>query len=136
MGRIIAIDYGVKRTGIAWTDPLQLIATGVGSIDTGLIWKELERIMRTEMVELFLVGMPMRMNGTDTHTSEAVRMFCAELGQKFPDITIQLYDERFTSKMASRAIAVSGLKKSKREDKHLVNTLAATIMLQEYLQFK
>lgn len=136
MGRIVAIDYGTRRTGIAWTDPLQLIATGVGSVDTAELWQELDRITRTEVVESFLVGMPRRLDGSDTHASGDVRTFTAQLSTRYPNIPVREYDERFTSKMASRAIAASGLKRSRREDKHLVNTTAATIMLQEYLQFK
>ncbi|MEZ4826916.1 MAG: Holliday junction resolvase RuvX [Bacteroidia bacterium] len=134
MPRIIAIDYGAKRTGLAWTDPLQMIATGIGSIDTVLLDQKLAELFSRETISEIVVGYPTRMDGTDTHITEAVRQLAAQLEKKYPGVGIHLRDERFTSKMAFQTMIDAGLSKKKRQDKHLINQISATIILQEFLE--
>jgi len=133
MGRIVAIDYGLKRTGLAWTDPLQIIASAVGTVETGSLMAELKRIVAEEEVERFLLGWPTRMDGSDTHTTEPVRRFRKNLEKQFPQIPIEMWDERYTTVIAKRALIEGGVKKKKRRDKALLDQVAATVMLQEYL---
>lgn len=132
--RIIAIDYGLKRTGIAWTDPLKIIATGLGSFDTPTIPQKLQDIARTEGIEAIVLGMPTHLDGSDTDSTAAVRRFHEWLTKTFPTTPILLRDERFTSKLAKQAMIDGGLKRKQRQDKHLVNELSATILLQNYMQ--
>lgn len=134
--RILAIDYGSKRTGLAWTDPLQIIATGIGSFDTPLIEAKLKELITQESVETIVLGYPTRFDGSDTHITGAVRGFEKKLKTWFPAIEILRWDERFTSKEASRAILDGGAKKKKRRDKHLVNEVAATLLLQDYMTYR
>ena len=136
MGRIIAIDYGTKRTGLAWTDPLQMIATGIGSFATEEIEKILNELTQANTVVLFLLGYPTRLHGADTHSTESVRRFEQYLQKKFPDIPVKRWDERFTSKMAFQSMIDGGLPQKKRRNKDLVNEISATIILQEYLYNK
>jgi putative holliday junction resolvase len=134
MPRILAIDYGLKRTGLAWTDPLQIIATAVGTVDTPQLKEKLAELMASEAIEALLLGWPTRFDGSDTHATPAVREFEAYLKATYPQLTLHLWDERFTSKMAQQALRESGLKKKKRREKGLVDQVAATLMLQEFLQ--
>ncbi|MEO1449620.1 MAG: Holliday junction resolvase RuvX [Bacteroidota bacterium] len=134
--RIIAIDYGSKRTGLAWTDPMQIIATGIGSFDTPLIEAKLKELVAKESVETIVLGYPTRLDGSDTHITAAVREFEIKLKTWFPAVQVLRWDERFTSKEASRAILEGGAKKKKRQDKHLVNEVAATLLLQDYMQYR
>lgn len=133
MARILAIDYGLKRTGLAWTDPLQLIATGIGSFDTSGLKDRMIALVAENELEAIVLGFPTRMDGSDTHATEAVREFKKWLEKQFPVLDIHLWDERFTSKMAVDAMIKGGLKKKKRRDKHLVNQISATLILQEFL---
>lgn len=134
MGRILAIDYGLKRTGIAVTDPLQIIATGLTTIESPRLVNFLKEYMLSEPVELFIIGYPKNWDDTDTHATALVNDAVKKLQKNFPAIPIKMVDERYTSKMASRAMVDMGMKKSQRRNKALVDEIAATIMLQEYLQ--
>lgn len=133
MGRIIAIDYGKKRTGLAWTDPLQLFASGIGSFDTPFIKKKLVELFEQETIDEIVLGYPTRFDGSDTHATPLVREFNRLLNKWFPDTPVHLWDETFTSKMAMDSMIRAGVKKKKRRDKHLINQVSATLILQQYL---
>ena len=133
MARILAIDYGLKRTGIAVTDPLQIIASGLTTVESPKLIPFLKEYMRTETVELMLIGEPKNWDDSDTHATPLVRQIMQRLQKEFPAIPLKPVDERFTSKLASRAMIEMGLKKKQRRNKALVDEIAATIMLQEYL---
>jgi putative Holliday junction resolvase len=129
----MAFDYGSKRIGMAVTDPLQIIATGLDTIHPKDIVEYLKKYMLAEPVERFVVGEPRQMDGTDSQSAPHVRGFITILKKNFPQIPVETIDERFTSKMASATIAQSGLKKSDRQDKARIDTIAATIILQSYM---
>jgi putative holliday junction resolvase len=134
MARILAIDYGGKRTGIAVTDPLQIIATGLTTINSADLIPFLKKYFTTETVELIIIGMPVNWDESDTHGTPLVKTAIKKLQKEFPAMLIKTVDERYTSKMAKDAMLQMGLKKKDRRDKKLVDEIAATIMLQEYLQ--
>ncbi len=134
MPRIIAIDYGLKRTGLAVTDPLKIIATGLTTIESKQLISFLKEYFRKEEVELIIIGEPKNWDDTDTHATPLVNAIVKDLQKNFPSIPIQKIDERFTSKMASRAMVEMGLKKKQRRNKALIDEIAATIMLQDYLK--
>lgn len=136
MARIMAIDYGLKRTGLAVTDPLQIIAQGLTTIESPRLINFLKEYIKKEPVELFLIGEPRNWDDSDTHATPLVREIIKRLEKNFPSIPLKKVDERFTSKMASRAMIDMGMKKKQRRDKELVDEIAATIMLQEYLEFR
>ncbi|MCW3123804.1 MAG: Holliday junction resolvase [Flavipsychrobacter sp.] len=136
MARIIALDYGKKRTGIAVTDPLQIIATALDTVDSGELIGYLKKYMLHEPVEKILIGYPLNMDDTPTHATPLVEKFILKFGNVFPNIPVEKTDERMTSKMASQAIAGMGLKKKDREKKELIDAVSAVMMLQEYLQNK
>lgn len=133
MARILAIDYGLKRTGIAVTDPLQIIASGLTTVESPKLISFLKEYMKTETVELMLIGEPKNWDDSDTHATPLVRQIMQRLQKEFPAIPLKPVDERFTSKLASRAMVEMGMKKKQRRNKALVDEIAATIMLQEYL---
>lgn len=134
MPRIIAIDYGKKRTGLAVTDPLQMIATGLGTIDSDqLVWY-LKQYFAKEAVSCIVLGYPKRLDGRPTDITAKVEKLYQQLQQLFPDKPVKLVDERFTSKMASRSMIDSGLRKMDRQNKALIDEISATILLQGYLQ--
>ncbi|MDO6432466.1 Holliday junction resolvase RuvX [Flavitalea sp. BT771] len=133
MSRIMAIDYGLKRTGIAVTDPLQIIASGLTTVESPRLIAFLKDYFKKEVVELLLVGWPTNWDDTDTHGTPLVRELLLRLQKEFPAIPLLTVDERYTSKMASRAMIEMGMKKKQRQNKALVDEIAATIMLQEYL---
>ena len=134
MPRILAIDYGIKRTGLAVTDPLQIIATGLATVDsTGLI-PFLKQYFLQEKVELIIIGLPKNWDESDTHGTRPAELAIERLRKEFPFMPVKTVDERYTSKMARAAMLEMGLKKKTRRDKRLVDEIAATIMLQEYLQ--
>lgn len=136
MSRIIALDYGKKRTGIAVTDPLQIIATALDTVDTEqLIWFVKQYIAK-EPVEKVIVGYPLNMDDTPTDATPLVDKFIRNFKQVFPALPIEQWDERLTSKMASQAISGMGLKKKDREQKGLIDAVSAVIILQEYLESK
>jgi putative Holliday junction resolvase len=133
MARIIAIDYGLKRTGLAVTDPLQIIATGLTTVESPKLISFLKDYFKKETVELILIGEPKNQDDSDTHATPLVKQVIIHLQKEFPAVPIKTVDERFTSKMASRAMIDMGLKKKQRRNKALVDEIAATIILQEYL---
>ncbi|NWJ51472.1 MAG: Holliday junction resolvase RuvX [Bacteroidetes bacterium] len=136
MGRILAIDYGQKRVGIAVTDVLQIIATGLTTVHSKDVIAWLKDYVQKEEVECFVVGQPRRMNNTDSDSARFIEPFVRLLQKQFPLIPVSRIDERFTSKMASAAILEAGLKKKDRQNKALVDTVSATIILQSYLQMR
>jgi len=136
MSRIMAFDYGTKRIGIAITDPLQIIATGLQTVHPKDILDYLKKYMETESVECFVVGEPKQMDGSPSQSAVHVKGFIASLKKHFPAIPIDIVDERFTSKMASATITQSGLKKMDRQSKDRIDTISATIILQSYLEKK
>lgn len=133
MARILALDYGKKRTGIAVSDPLKIIATALDTVDTGELIGYLKKYMATEPVETIIIGYPLNMDGTPTDATPLVEKFIKKFGNVFPDLPVVKSDERMTSKMASREIAGMGLKKKDRERKELIDAVAAVMMLQEYM---
>ncbi|HEY1023365.1 MAG TPA: Holliday junction resolvase RuvX [Flavisolibacter sp.] len=133
MGRILSIDYGKKRTGLAVTDPLKIIATGLTTVETPKLMTFLKDYIIRESVEEVIIGMPTNMDDSDTHATPLVRNFIIQFKKVFPAIPIAEVDERFTSKMATRAMLDMGLKKKQRQNKALVDEIADTIMLQEYM---
>lgn len=133
MPRIIAIDYGLKRTGIAVTDPLQIIATGLTTIESKQLIPFLKNYFASEQVEKIIIGMPKNWDDTDTHATPLVHKAIKELKKNFPQLPLETVDERYTSKMAKDAMLEMGLKKMQRRNKALVDEIAANIMLQEYL---
>ena len=130
MGRIIAIDYGRKRTGLAVTDTLQMIANGLTTVPSGELTRFLADYVSREPVERFVVGLPKQMN------NELSEAFVTHLKRTIPDIPVEYYDERFTSVLAHKAMLDGGLKKKKRQDKGLVDEISAVIILQSYLENK
>lgn len=134
MARILAIDYGKKRTGLAVTDPLQIIASGLPTVDTPRLVDFLKNYFAAEAVELVLIGYPLNMDDSPTHATPLVEAFIRQFKKQFPAIPIQTVDERMSSRLASGAIAQMGLKKKEREQKALIDKVAATMMLQEYMQ--
>ncbi len=134
MARIIAFDYGTKRIGIAATDPLKIIANSLTTVHPKNIIEFLKKYILTEPVELFVVGLPKQMDGSLSESAQQVKGFVTLLKNNFPTILVEMMDERFTSKMASATIAQSGLKKTARQNKALVDEVAATIILQSYME--
>src|SRR5689334_17959886 len=134
MPRILAIDYGLKRTGIAVTDPLKIIATGLTTIPSNTLISFLKDYFSKEEVELVIIGEPKNLDDSDTHATPIVKGMIKKLMKQFPDKRIRTVDERYTSKMASQAMIDMGMKKMQRRNKALVDEIAATIMLQEYLR--
>jgi len=134
LSRIIAIDYGLKRTGLAVTDPLKIIATGLTTVESKRLIPFLKNYFSKEEVELIIIGEPKNWDDTDTHATPLVEKCIKDLQKNFPVIPIKKVDERFTSKMASQAMIEMGLKKKQRQNKALVDEIAAAIMLQEYLR--
>ena len=133
MARILSIDYGSKRTGIAVTDALKIIATGLTGIHTKDLENFLKDYFQKEQVELVIIGHPTNLDDSDTHATPLVQAFINRFKKVFPAIPIIKVDERFTSKLASQSMVESGMKKKDRRNKKLVDEIAATIMLQEYL---
>jgi len=134
LSRIISIDYGAKRTGLAVTDPLLIIATGLTTVESKQLISYLKDYFAREEVELIIIGEPKNWDDTDTHATALVEKIIKQLEKNFPKIPIKKVDERYTSKMAKDAMLEMGLKKMKRRNKKLVDEIAATIMLQEYLR--
>ena len=133
MARILCIDYGGKRTGIAVTDPLQIIATGLTTVDSNELISFLKKYFLQEEVELIIIGEPKNLDDSDTHATPLVKEAIKKLQKEFPQIPIKTVDERFTSKMAKQAMIEMGMKKKDRQNKRTVDEIVATMMLQEYL---
>ncbi len=134
MGRILAIDYGTKRTGIAVSDPLRIIAGGLETVETKQLEKWLAQYMAREEVSTIVVGKPMQPNGAPSETWRFVEPLVRRLKAAYPEKEVTLYDERFTSVLANRAIRESGIGKMARRDKALVDKVSATIILQDYME--
>lgn len=134
MARILAIDYGGKRTGLAVTDPLQIIATALTTIPSAELIPYLKKYLLSEVVELIIVGLPKNWDESDTHGTPLAEAAIKRIKKEFPLIPVLPVDERYTSKMAKDAMLQMGMKKKDRRDKGNVDQIAATIMLQEYLQ--
>lgn len=136
MARIIAIDYGTKRTGIAVTDELQLIASGLTTVATKELIPFLKKYLEEELVECMVIGEPKRMSGVASDVEEEIVRFRESVEKTFPNLMIIRQDERFTSKMAFQTMIDSGIGKKKRQNKALVDQISATIILQDYLYNK
>lgn len=136
MPRIVAIDYGHKRTGIAVTDELQIIASGLTTIPSETVLSFLVNYFLEENVSKVLIGEPKQMNGKPSQSTEIIEAFVNRFTKAFPDMQLIRVDERFTSKMAMRTMIESGLKKKQRQNKALLDEISATIMLQDYLTRK
>lgn len=134
MARILAIDYGGKRTGLAVTDPLQIIATGLTTIESKELIPFLKKYFLTEEVELIIIGLPTNWDDSATHGTPLVEAAIKKIKKEFPLIPLKTVDERYTSKMAKDAMLEMGMKKKDRRVKANVDVIAATIILQEYLQ--
>ncbi len=134
MARILAIDYGGKRTGLAVTDPLQIIATGLATIDSKELIAYLKKYFAAEQVELVIIGLPVNWDESDTHGTPLVKAAIKKLEKEFPQMPLKTVDERYSSKMAKDAMLQMGMKKKDRRVKGNVDIIAATIILQEYLQ--
>lgn len=134
MARILALDYGKKRTGIAVTDPLQILATGLDTVDTRELIGYLKKYMAQEPVEKVLIGYPLNFDDSPTDATPLVEKFIGKFLNVFPGMPVEKIDERLTSRMASQAIAGMSLKKKEREDKSLIDKVSAVIILQEYLE--
>ncbi len=133
MSRVLAIDYGLKRTGIAVTDPLQIIATALDTVETKGLIPFLKAYMSKESVNQLVVGMPKRLNNEDTDMTPYVKRLVEELNLKFPHLPVALIDERFTSSIAKQAMIDGGMKKKDRRIKGNVDKISATLILQSYL---
>lgn len=136
LARILALDYGEKRIGIAITDELQIIASGLATIDTKKIFSFLTDYLKNENVELFIVGEPKQLNYTESESEQFIKPFLEKLDQTFPKIPVRRIDERFTSKMAFQSMIESGLNRKQRKNKSLIDEISATLILQSYLYNK
>ena len=134
MARIVSIDYGKKRTGLAVTDPLQLIASGLATVSTSELFEYLTQYVAKESVERIVIGEPRQPNGQPSENLARVQQFVNRWRKQRPDIPIEYYDERFTSVLAHQAMLDAGLKKKTRQDKALVDEISATIILEDYLR--
>ncbi|MDE7103801.1 MAG: Holliday junction resolvase RuvX [Bacteroidales bacterium] len=134
MGRILAIDYGQKRCGLAVTDPLKLIAHALETVPTANLDAYLADYLRREAVETVVVGLPLQMDATPSGSTRYIEPFVKRFRKQYPQIPVERVDERFTSKMAFQTMLDAGLKKKKRRDKGLVDALSATLILQTYMQ--
>lgn len=134
MGRILAIDYGKKRIGLAVSDPCGIIATGLTTVGPHEIFQFIQKYIETEKVDLFVVGHPKQMDNSDSGSMVYIKPFLAGLKHKFPTIPVVMYDERFTSVLAHKALLEGGAKKKTRENKALIDTMSATIILTSYME--
>jgi putative Holliday junction resolvase len=134
MPRIVAIDYGLKRTGLAWTDPLQIIATALETVPTETLLDRLKAIVAKEKVEAIVLGWPTRLDGSDTDTTAPVRELADKLKGLYPELRIDFQDEQFSSKDAMQAMIRGGVPKKKRRDKALIDQVSAVLILQDYLE--
>ena len=136
MGRILALDYGRKRTGVAVSDTLQIIANGLTTVPTAQLMDFLRSYMQREAVERIVVGLPKQMNNEQSESMKYIEPFVRLFCKTYPDVPMEYFDERFTSVLAHKAILDSGLKKKARQDKSLVDEISATIILQSYMESK
>jgi putative Holliday junction resolvase len=134
LSKILAIDFGLKRTGLAISDELRMFAFGLKTIESRTLMDELKILVAKEKIVEIVIGEPKRLDASDSHITQNVRLLREAVQKNFPEVLVSLLDERFTSKMASAVIAQSGLKKKDREQKGLIDTVSAAIILQDYLQ--
>lgn len=134
MGRLLAIDFGLKRTGLAVTDALQIIATGLETVPTHTLLDYLQTYFAKEIVDKVIIGMPTNLDGTDTDSTHGVRVLIKHFKKKFPEMPIVEHDERFTSQMAMQAMIAGGMSKKDRREKGTVDRVSATIILQSYME--
>lgn len=134
MSRLLSIDYGKKRTGIAVSDPLQIIANGLTTVESSKLFEFLEDYLKKEEVESIIVGLPKQLNGQPSENMKRIEPFVNRLKKLYPKINIEYFDERFTSKLAHQAMIDGGLKKQDRRNKELVDEISATIILQGYME--
>ena len=134
MGRILGIDYGRKRSGIAVTDPLKIIANGLTTVPSHTLIEFMQGYVAKESVEKIVVGLPKQLNGDPSESMKYITPFLNRLKKVIPDIPVEMYDERFTSTIAHKAMIDGGMKKSDRRNKEIVDTIAASIILNDYLQ--
>jgi putative holliday junction resolvase len=133
MGRLMGIDYGTKRTGIAVTDPMQMFGSGLTAVDTKDIFTFIANYILTEPLEKFIVGLPTNNDGSDTHNTQNVLQFIRALNNKYPKIPVETIDEAFTSKQAMQVLIQSGVKQKDRRNKKLIDEVSAALILQQYL---
>lgn len=134
MGRVLSIDYGKKRTGLAVTDPLQLIANGLTTVETVDLFDYIMAYVEAETVDCIVIGLPRQTTGEDSENMKRVVPFVNRLRKSLPNIPVELYDERFTSVLAHRAMLAGGLHKKARQNKALVDEISATILLQDWME--
>ena len=134
MGRILSIDFGRKRTGLAATDSLKIVANGLATVPTAQVIDFIKKYMATEEVELIVVGLPRQMNGEPSESTRYLKPFLDRLRKELPGVPVEMFDERFTSTLAHRSMLDGGMTKMDRRDKAIVDTIAATIILNDYLQ--
>jgi putative Holliday junction resolvase len=134
MGRILALDYGTKRVGLAVTDPSRIIANGLTTVHSKDVIKFLEDYIKKEPVDIFVVGKPLRLDGSDSESAVHVEKFISLLAKHFPQIPVERIDERFTSKIAQRSMLEMGLKKKDRQNKETVDQISAVLILQTYME--
>ena len=136
MGCLVGIDFGIKRTGLAYTDPNKMIATGLKNLPTNIVISYIQDYFKNEEVDAFIIGKPIQKDGTPSELENRIKDFILELKKYFPNKKIERYDERYTSKMAKQVIINLGIKKKKRSNKGLLDQISATIILQSYLDKK
>ena len=136
MGSLVGIDFGKKRTGLACTDPLKIIASGLKNLPTPEVIPFLKKYCETEQVDIFVLGKPLQKDGAPSEVEVHILKFIKKLQNHFPEMTIERYDERYTSKMAVQSMIDGGLKKKKRADKGMIDQVSATLILQSYLDYK
>lgn len=136
MGSLVGIDFGVKRTGLAYTDPLKIIASGLKNLPTPEVIPFLKKYCETEQVDVFVVGKPLQKDGAPSEVEVHILKFIKKLQNHFPEMMIERYDERYTSKMAVQSMIDGGLTKKKRADKGMIDQVSATLILQSYLDYK
>ncbi len=136
MSRILSIDYGKKRTGIAVTDPLQIIATALKTVETKTFFEFLDNYLKNEVVEEIVIGHPKHTNNKDADIMSEIRQFAKKINNKYPEIKTAFYDERYTSKMAASVMYQAGYKKKDRRKKENLDKISAAILLQDYLEYK
>lgn len=134
MGRLLAIDYGRKRTGIAVTDTLKIVATGLATVPTHTLMEFIKTYLAKESVEKIIIGEPKQLDNTPSESMKYITPFLNRLKKELPDMPVVMWDERFTSSIAHRSLLDSGAKKSTRQDKSIIDSMAATIILNDYLQ--
>jgi len=134
MGKLLAIDFGTKRIGLAETDPLQIIASGLDTVENKKIFEYLDKYLKSEQVDEIIVGEPKRMDDTPSESEQYIKPFIEELNKKYPNIPVKRFDERYTSKMAFQTMIDSGIGKKARRNKGLIDKISATIILQSYME--